>query len=77
MAEEEKKEVKISFKLPKINVWAISTVILAFAVIAVWFFKPTGPTGFATQVLPAEEAAKKQRYNFHESLFGLCSHNPY
>lgn len=59
MAEEEKKEVKISLKLPKINVWAISTVILAFAVIAVWFFKPTGPTGFATQVLPAEEAAKK------------------
>lgn len=62
MVEEEKKEqekMKISVKIPKINVWAVSTVILAFGLIAVWFFKPSGPTGFAIQTLPAEEAAKK------------------
>ncbi len=58
MAEEEKKEVKISLKLPKFNVWIISTVILAFVAIAIWFLKP-GPTSLVVQVLPAEEAAKK------------------
>ncbi|MEM5793955.1 MAG: DsbA family protein [Candidatus Aenigmatarchaeota archaeon] len=61
MAEEQQQEqkVKISLKIPKINAWTVSTVILAFAVIAVWFFKPSSPTGFAVQVLPAEEAGKK------------------
>ncbi|MGC8812154.1 MAG: DsbA family protein [Candidatus Aenigmatarchaeota archaeon] len=60
MAEERTQEqkVKVSLKLPKINVWAISTVILAFGIIAVWFFKPS-QTGFAVQVLSPEEAAKK------------------
>ncbi|MEM7825335.1 MAG: DsbA family protein [Candidatus Aenigmatarchaeota archaeon] len=56
MAEEQEQKLKVSLKVPKINVWMVSTIILAFAIIVVWFFKPS-TIGFT--VLPSDEASKK------------------
>ncbi|MCS7106136.1 MAG: hypothetical protein NZ942_02380, partial [Candidatus Aenigmarchaeota archaeon] len=65
--EQQEQKVKISFKIPKINAWAVSTFILAIGIVVVWFFKPT-QTGFAVKVLPAEEAGRKAIEYINQNL---------
>jgi len=56
--EEEKKEGKITVRIPKINVWILISLVLTIALV-LSLLRGWGVTGKATGTLSAEEAGKK------------------